>query len=364
MTGTMSELNRPTTTPAAPVQAPGATPSKDGAAEVYRRAVEAKPTGFTENPIGAMASAMDKIGRAAGKVVSGRAMEGQDGLADAEGRLKAATAAVKANPGSLVAKQEQLKAGLALLGEMQNLAPNDPRRVKVAQFVVQLATALGATGIPFNTAGMDVRGLLALAAQITSQFGSSAGMQAAFSLEGLLKASMPMTSVAAVRLLDALQQRFGISPQALRLLSSGWTIKEASPGQVPVMDVSSRTLVLDAVQHNASLGVLARAYWNDATLRSPAEKDGFIEAFLKIANQGTVLNRKYREVRSLARHELQRNRVSVLGAQSNATPVGTAAKAPDESADMFAALAVFAKSGDAGELPDSMQPALNGFFSA
>jgi hypothetical protein len=68
----MSELQQPSTRPVAPTQAPGTvTPSTDGAAEVYRRAVQAKPTGFTENPIGAMAQAVDKIGKAAGNVFAG-----------------------------------------------------------------------------------------------------------------------------------------------------------------------------------------------------------------------------------------------------------------------------------------------------
>ena len=78
----MSELQQPTTRPIAPTQAPGTVaPSTDGAAEVYRRAVEARPTGFTENPIGAMAQAVDKIGKAAGHVFAGKSLEGQHGLA-------------------------------------------------------------------------------------------------------------------------------------------------------------------------------------------------------------------------------------------------------------------------------------------
>ncbi|MCW2949615.1 MAG: hypothetical protein JWN41_628, partial [Thermoleophilia bacterium] len=179
----MTDLNHPTTAPIAPTQAPSTTTSNvDGAAEVYRRAVAAKPTGFTENPIGAMAQAVDKIGRAAGSVFATKPSEGQDGLADGETKLKAAIAASRANPASLQAKQAALTAGLRLLDQMSGLAPNDPRRLAVSKFVVGLANQLGAAGIPFAQGGLDVRGLLRVAAQVLSRFGSPADMQAAFGL--------------------------------------------------------------------------------------------------------------------------------------------------------------------------------------
>lgn len=360
----MSDLNPHTTSPIAPTQAPGTTTSNvDGAAEVYRRAVQAKPTGFAENPIGAMAQAVDKLGRAAGSVLSGRPAEGQDGLAEGETKLKAAIAASRANPASLEAKQGALTAGLKLLDQMAGLAPNDPRRLAVAKFVVGLANSLGAAGMPFNAAGLDVRGLLRVAAQLLSRFGSPADMQAAFALEGLLKGSLPATSATAVSLRDELMTRFGLTQHAKSVISSGWAVRVANPGETPNLDLSARTLVLDAAQSNPSLSVLARAYWQDQTLRAPAEKDGFMEAFQKVANQGTFgsLSRKYREVRDLARRELQQGRIGVLGSTTGA-PIGAAGARTDESADMFASLASYSKSGDAGELPAELAAPLGGFF--
>jgi hypothetical protein len=360
----MSELQQPTTRPVAPTQAPGTVaPSTDGAAEVYRRAVEAKPTGFTENPIGAMAQAVDKIGKAAGNVFAGKAMEGQDGLADGEARLKAAIAEMRANPGSLEAKQKALLAGLKLMEAMGNLPPNDPRRLSVSKFVVGLANQLGAAGIPFGAGGTDIRGMLRLAAQVLSRFGSPQDMQAAFKLESVLKASLPASSAAAIAVRDELMQRFGLSQQAKGILASGWAVRATNPGEVPKLDVSARTLVLDATQSNPSLGVLARAYWHDQSMRSPQEKDGFIEAFRKVANQSSMgLSRKYREVRDHARRELQQGRIGVLGAAGNA-PTGAAGRVVDESADMFASLASFSHSEGGGDLPAELRSSLERFYA-
>ncbi|MCZ4496744.1 MAG: hypothetical protein JWM25_1327 [Thermoleophilia bacterium] len=362
----MSELQQPTTRPIAPTQAPGTVTSpSDGAAEVYRRAVEAKPTGFTENPIGAMAQAVDRIGKAAGNVFAGKALEGQDGLAQGEARLKAAIAQMRANPGSVEAKQHALTAGLALLDDMASLAPNDPRRLSVAKFVVGLAGQLGAANLPFGAQGLDVRGVLRVAAQLLSRFGSPADMQAAFNLEGTLKASLPATSPQALAVRDELMQRLGLSQHAKSLIASGWAVRLTNPGEVPTLDLSARTLALDATQHNPSLGVLARAYWQDQSLRSPQEKDGFMEAFQKVANQSSfaVLGRKYREVRDLARREIQQGRIGVLGAPSN-TPAGNAGVVTgDEGADMFASLASFAQSGEGGELPGELSSPLQRFYA-
>jgi hypothetical protein len=330
---------------------------------VYRRSVEAKPTGFTENPIGAMAQAVDKIGRAAGSVFAGKGMEGHDGLADGEARLKTAIAEMRANPGSLEAKQKALVAGLSLLEQMGSLAPNDPRRLSVSKFVVGLANQLGPEGLPLNIQGMDVRGMLRLAAQVLSRFGSPADMQAAFALEGLLKASLPATSATALAVRDELMQRFGLSPSAKAVLANGWAVRLANAGEVPKLDMSARTLVLDAAQENPSLGVLARAYWHDQSLRAPADKDGFMEAFHKVASQSSmaVLGRRYREVRDHARRELQQGRIGVIGSTTGA-PAGSAGRI-DESADMFASLASFSRGGGEEQLPGELQAPLQRFFA-
>ena len=88
-------VNQPAVRPVAPTEAPS-TSSGDARVDFYQRAVAAKPTGFAENPIGTMASAVDRLGRAAGNLIAGKEMEGQDGLANAEARLKKANAAVRA----------------------------------------------------------------------------------------------------------------------------------------------------------------------------------------------------------------------------------------------------------------------------
>ena len=353
----MSELQQPTTRPVAPTQAPGtAAPSTDGAAEVYRRAVEAKPTGFTENPIGAVAQAVDRIGRAAGGVFAGKALEGQDGLVAGEAKLRDAVATMRANPASVGAKQDALVAGLKLLAQMGSLAPNDPRRLSVAKFVVGLANQLGADGIPFGSAGLDVRGLLRQAAQTLSRFGTPADLQAAFALEGIVKASLPPSTTQALALLDQLMERFGLSQGARAVLAAGWSVRIAHPGEVPNLDVDARTLVLDAAQANPSLGVLARAYWQDQSLRAPQDRDGFMEAFRKVANQSTMgmLSRKYREVRDHARRELQQGRLGGVGAKSATV---------DESADMFASLAAFSRGGEDAQLPAELRSPLERFYA-
>jgi len=361
----MSELQQPSTRPVAPTQAPGTVTSpSDGAAEVYRRAVEAKPTGFTENPIGAMAQAVDKLGKAAGTVFAGKSMEGADGLAAGETRLKAAIAEMRTNPGSLEAKQRALTAGLSLLDQMGTLAANDPRRLSISKFVVGLANQLGTGAIPFGAQALDVRGLLRIAAQALSRFGSPQDMQASFALESLLKGSLPPTSAVDIAMRDELMTRFGLSSQAKAVIASGWAVRQANPGEIPKLDMSARTLILDATQENPSLGVLARAYWQDQTLRAPADKDGFMEAFQKIANQSSFsgLNRKYREVRDHARREMQQGRIGAHGS-TNAAPLGAAGARTDESADAFASLAAFSRGEGEAELPGELRTPLARFYA-
>ncbi len=368
----MSEINQPQIGTSAPAAAPGSATANDGAADVYRRAVQAKPTGFSENPIGAMAHAMDRLGNAAGRLVNQRAsaaMEGQDGLGAAEQRLKAANEAVKANPSSLAARQQQLRAALGLLKDMQGLAPNDPRRVKVAGFAVKLANALGKDGLASMKAqGLDVRGMLSVAARVTSKYGDAAGMQSAFSLEGLLKATKAASPEAAVALRDQLMQKMGLSRSAMSVLLNSWAVREAGPGEIPSLDMDTRTMVLSAQQTNPSFGVLARAWWNENALQNPADKDGFIAAFVKIANQGgfTVLNRKYKELRRMAKQELSSSRSFDAISSGGTAPVlagrvGTTDS--DESGDMFAALAVFSRSPEGGEVPSGLAEPLSRFFA-
>ena len=354
-------VNQPPVNPSAPTQAPGQAPGAgDNAADFYRRAVQARPTGFAENPIGAMASAVDRIGRAATNMVAGKELEGRDGLAGGEERLKRATAALRANPQSLAAKQEQFKAALGLFKDMEGLAPNDPRKLAIANLLVQLGNGLGAAGLPAAAGGLDMRGLLRLAAQLTSRFGDAAGMQAAFQLEGMLASSLPGTSVEAMRVRDMLVQQLGLSPGAAKLLAANWAVRIARAGEVPAMDVSARTLVLDAAQQSPSLGVLARAYWHDTSMANPADKDGFVNAFLKIANQGgfAVLNRKYRDLKRMARQEVSTSRV--VGGTS-AVP-GKASR-DDEAAEMFAALAQFSREDGGAGLPDSVRPVVERFYA-
>ena len=367
----MSEINQSQVGTSAPAAAPGSPSGTDGAAGVYRRAVEAKPTGFSENPIGAMAHAMDRLSNAAGRLVHQRAgagMEGKDGLGAAEQRLKAANQAAKANPGSIQAKQEQLRAALALLNGMGKLAPNDPRRVKVAGFAVQLGLAMGKEGLAaMKGQGLDVRGLLAQAARVTSKYGDAAGMQHAFSLEGMLKGSLPESSPQALALRDELMQKMGLSKNAMSVLLNSWAVRVAGPGELPSIDMDARTMVLSAQQTNPSFGVLARAWWSDNALQNPADKDGFIAAFVKIASQGgfTVLNRKYKELRKMARHELQSTRSfdAISGGSMAPVLAGSAGSADaDESGDMFAALAAFSRSGEGADIPAGLAEPLGRFL--
>ena len=352
----MSGVNQPQVGTSAPSAAPGTgTSGADGAADAYRRAVQARPTSFAENPIGRMASAVDRIGKAAGTIIHGREVGSPDSLAASEERLKRASDAVRANPQSGEARKQQLGAALALLRDMKDLAPNDPRKVKLAGFAVRLANQLGVAGL--SIPGLDARGLLRMAAQITSRFGDAAGMQAAFQLEGVLKESLPQSSVEAVRARTQLLERLGIGPAASAALTNTWSVRLAKAGEIPTADLNSRTLVLDAQQENPSLSALARAYWHDTSMANPADKDGFMAAFLKIANQGgfAMLTRKYRDLQRLARHELSSQRAM-------AGPAAPAARGGDESVDMFAAVAVFARTHPE-QLPEAMQPALQRFYS-
>lgn len=359
-----SNINQPVN-PLGPTTSPGSATGTDSAAEVYRRAIEARPTGFTENPISAMASAVDRLGGAASRLLQGRAVEGRDGLSASEERLKAANEAARANPGSPEARRNQMVATLALLRDMRKLAPNDPRRVKVASFAVRLAGELGPEGLrALRAGGLDVQGLLRQAAQISGRFGDGAAMQEAFRLEQLLAGLMPESSADAITARDALMDRLGLSAAARRLLASSWGVRLAGPGELPSLDVEGRTMVLNASAQNASLSVLARAWWQDQSLANPEDRDGFIQAFLKVASQGGVLNRKFRDVSRMARQELNSSRsIASLGGGVDA-PVFAAAqgRGDDESGDMFAALAVFSREGG-NEVPESLAGPLGRFFS-
>jgi hypothetical protein len=344
--------------PSAPTEVrPGET-----AGDAYVRAAKAKPTGFADNPLGAMAQAMDKLGRAAGGAIHKAGEAAGQALQQLQSKFTAAGEAARANPNSLKAKQEYLTSGLALL---EKLPAGDPNRVKLAGFLVQLGNQLGANGIPFNTPGMDMRGLLRLAANITMRFGDQAGMQAAFGLNALLQTSLGGSSVQAMQLRDQLLAKFQVTSQATQLLNAGWKFELAQAGRQPSVDMSSRTIQLAAEKEQASMAVLAKAFWHDNALNNPADKDGFINAFLKIANAGgfSRLTRKYKEVRALAQHQLATSgRLERVGhGESSVLGVVRKDQHEDEGADMFAALASL-KGGSDADVPESLQGALAKFF--
>jgi hypothetical protein len=91
-----------------------------------------------------------------------------------------------------------------------------------------------------------------------------------------------------------------------------------------------------------------------------SDKDGFVEAFMKIANSGGAfgaLNRKYKEFKQLAKYEVSHSRsFTSTGAVSSRS--GDTA---DESAEMFAALATFARDG--GQVPPELQGVLRRFYA-
>ena len=98
-------------------------------------------------------------------------------------------------------------------------------------------------------------------------------------------------------------------------------------------------------------------------MRAPQEKDGFMEAFRKVANQSTMgLSRKYREVRDHARREMQQGRIGVIGSSAGA-PSGATGAIVDESADMFASLAAFSHSDGRGDLPAELRGPLERFYA-
>lgn len=339
----------------------------NGAADAYSRAVQARPTAFAENPIGAMAGAVDRIGRAAGNLRPRGETTAEARAERSQARFAASLQQAGSQPRSVAAKQAALTAGLTALRDLQTTSPSDPRRVRIAQHVVQLANQLGAQGIPTAAGGLDVLGLLRLATALTSRFGDAAGMQQAFALEQMLKGMLSGSSAEALGLRDELLRRFNIRRAAAQMIADGWKVRLAGAGQLPSVDVSARTISLQASQQNASLAVLAKAFWHDAGLSDPGGKDGFIKAFLKIANQGSVpvLHRKYREVRSMARHTLSATPAVTAVGTGTGAPLVTAARREDESdegSDMFAALAVFSRS-DSGQVPESVQPALSRFFA-
>lgn len=313
---------------------------------------------------------MDRIGKAATNMLGAKHPDAPTtAMASAEQRLIRANKAAQANPGSVQAKQGQLTESLKLLKEMQaaGLPANDPRRVKIAGMIVGLANQLGPAGIPRNIPGLDVVGMLRVAAGVISRFGDGAGMQAGFTLEQVLRSMVSGSSPEALKLLDALVAKFGIDTSVGAMLKNGWKIRLAGNGEAAHVDPTGREMVLDAAKHNASLGVLAKAFWNDVSLNNPADKDGFMRAFLKIANQGhlPVLNRKYKEVRQLARHQLMSNpKLSAMGNAESGSIVTMRRqeKDGDESGDMFSALAVFSQT-DQSQIPESLHGVLGRFFA-
>ena len=155
-------------------------------------------------------------------------------------------------------------------------------------------------------------------------------------------------------------QRLGLSKQTMAMIARGWTVNVAPEGSLPTIDVSARTLSLNALKENPSLGVLARAYWQDSSLMNAADKDGFVEAFMKIASSGGAfgaLNRKDKEFKQLARYEVSHSR-SFTSTGAVSTRSGDTA---DESAEMFAALATFARDG--GQVPPELQGVLRRFYA-
>lgn len=348
-----------------PAAAPVEVQRSGSAADAYRRAAKTRPTNFGENPIGAMALAMDRIGKAAGTIMQKGDGAQQSAIAHGEDKLRAAAAAAQANPKSLKARQEHLKAAATLLRDMQQLAPNHPKRVRLATLVVGLATSLGPNGIPFNVPGLDMRGLLQLAAGVVSRYGDASGMQKAFGLEQLLRSSLTGSSPEAIVLRDRLFQQFQVSRNAAQIISGGWKVRLTGAGETPQTDVSARTISINAAQTSPSLAAIAKAYWHDTSLRNPANKDGFIEAFVKIANSGSfsILQRKYKEVRRMARHQIMSTpNMSTIGGTGGVVAVNRRAPRPDESGDMFAALAVFSRTPEGRELPPAVDDHLQRFF--
>jgi hypothetical protein len=360
----MSNVNQPPVSPAAPAQAPGSATNTDAATvDVYRRAVEAKPTGFAGNPIGAMAGAADKIGRAAGRIFAGKELEGQDGLGAAEQKLKSATAAARANPNSLEAKQQQFKAALELFDQMKSLPARDPRKEAVATLLVNLANQIGPGALP-KIPGLDIMGLLRVAAVISSRFGDAGAMQGAFTLEQMLGKMIAGSSVEAMQLRDQMLARLGVTSSVAKLLKEGWAVKLAGAGEMPSMDASSRTLTLSEAAQNPSLSVLARAWWHDSSLSNMADKDGFMNAFLKIARQGSFaqLDRRYRDVKRLTRdEELGQRRTSALTSSIGAPIMATSGGGSDDSSAMFAALVSHALEQGRDGLPLELQSVLGRF---
>ena len=215
-----------------------------------------------------------------------------------------------------------------------------------------------------------MRGLLRVAAGVVSKYGDAKSMQAAFELESTLKGTLGESAGAALKARDALIARLGLSKSATQTLLNSWSVRLVNPGEMPSLDIDSRQMAIDASKNNASLSVLARAWWHDNALNNPADKDGFMAAFLKIANQGgfTPLSRKYKELRRMARLELAHSRqLQTIGTSSDAPVMATTAqRGEDESGDMFAALAVFSRSeeGQNQQVPAEMLPALKRFYAS
>ncbi len=116
-------------------EAPGTVaPGSEGAAEVYRACGGGERAHrFTENPIGAMAQAVDTIGKAAGGVFAARRSRvptaARGGRGQAQGGRRGDAGRI---PARSEAKQKALVAAMRSSEQMGHLPPNDPRRLSVA----------------------------------------------------------------------------------------------------------------------------------------------------------------------------------------------------------------------------------------
>ena len=346
-----ANVNRPA--PAQPASAPG---KADPAVDAYRRAIQARPTGFSDDPFRAAARTMDRLGQAAGKLFSRSAAGAQAGNLQAlDTRLSQAVAAAKANPGSTEAKQQQMVAAARMMQALQAQNPGDPRINKLAAMLVRLSGQLGPQALPLSVPGLDMRGLLGMAAQLVSRFGSPQGMQQAMALEQVLQQGRAAPSAEVLQLLTQIAQQNSISKSVLQALLRSWQVTIAQGNRIPDVDLSARTISINASQMNASLAVLAKAFWIDQQLMNPHSRDGFVGAFLKAINTGKYaeLARKYRQQRILAEaNDAARGPGAVERRSSD-----------DETADMFATLVSYASSDeDLPPLPGPLQEQVDRFL--
>lgn len=356
--------------PAQPVT-PGTGPGKaDPAVDAYRRAVQAKPTSFSDNPFGAAARTMDRLGQAAGKFLGRSDAAGaerqQARLGTLEADLAKAASAAKANPNSLQAKQGQLTSAAKMMQALMQSNPKDPRVLKLAGMMVSLANQLGGAGLPQGAGGLDMLGMLRLASKLVARYGNPTGMQQALGLEKLLASLTGKPTAEALQALTNLAQQAGISKTAMQALLKGWTVRMAAPGTVPDADVAARTISIAASQNSASLAALAKAHWVDQTLQSGSDKDTFVKAFNKVMATGKYadLARKYRQQRKLSESNRRQNQSVQNVGGSEGAMVGSSRKTSvdDEVGDMFASLALYSQGGDGPDVPDDLKPALASFL--